>query len=195
MSLNITVYCRKVPSDLAPKMMKRLNEFDMVVQVHPDFKFNEEDDSGFVPFKFRLKNPKQDVLKGKELVSGFELYIDDFDLDEEKEGLKIKPGFFARLRGKKAEAVDFAPPEIERRLRDCRKSISFVWNAGNSFDFRFAALTSAIITELTNGVRCYTDDEIWYENKNIVEEAYKEVIDYENSLPEEEIEFHEFEKW
>jgi hypothetical protein len=28
-----------------------------VIEVHPEFKFDEENDTGFLPFKFRLKTP------------------------------------------------------------------------------------------------------------------------------------------
>jgi hypothetical protein len=152
-----------------------------LVEVHPDFKFDEEKDTGFVPFKFRLKSPHLDTLKDKELKSGFELYIDDFDLNEEKENLKPKLSFFDKLRGKKQEEIAFAPPEVEKRLKDCKKAVSFVWHAGDSFELRFASLTSAILTELTNGVCCYPADDIWYDNKNIVNEAFKETTEYEKS--------------
>jgi hypothetical protein len=195
MSLDIKVYCKQVSSDLVPKVIKRLNDYDMDVEVHPEFKFDEEADTGFIPFKFRLKNPPLDILKGKDLKSGFELYIDDFNLAEEKESLKPRISFFDKLRGKKQAEIDFAPPEIEKRLQHCKKSVSFVWHAGDSFQFRFACLTSAILTELSNGIRCYASDEIWYENKNISNGAFKEVTDYEKSLPKEEIEFQEFDRW
>lgn len=194
MSIDIKVYCKQVSPDLVPKIMKRLNDYDMVVEVHPEFKFDQENDSGFVPFKFRFKNPHFNILKGKELQSGFELFIDDFDLDEEKKDLQPKPGFFDKLRGKKQEEVAFAPPEIEARLKDCKLAVSFVWHAGNSFQLRFASLTSAILTELTNGV-CYQGDDSWSENKNIVDQTFKEVTEYEMSLPENEIDFDEFEGW
>lgn len=195
MSLDIKVYCKEVSADLVPKVLKRLNDYDMVVEVHPDFRFDEEEDSGFLPFRFRFKNPPAGILQGKELKSGFELYIDDFNLEEEKESLKPKRSFFDRLRGKKHEEIVFAPPAIEHRLRDCTKAVSFVWHAGDSFEFRFAALTSAILAELVDGVRCYPADDTWYDNKNIVSEAFKEVTDYEQSLTETEIEFHEFDAW
>ena len=175
--------------------MKRLNDFDMVAEVHPDFRFDQESDSGFLPFKFQLKNPHHDMLRGKELKSGFELYIEDFDLDKEKESLRPKPGFFDRLRGKKPVEVAFAPPEIEGRLKNYKKAVSFVWHAGDSFQFRFAALTSAILTELTRGICCYTGDDIWYDSENIVNELFKETIEYEQSLSEEEIDYQEFDRW
>ena len=104
MSLTIKVYCKKVSKDLIPKMMNRLNDYDMVVSVHPDFKFDAEEDSGYLPFKFRLKDPRLSILKDKELKSGFELYIDEFDLHTEKENLKPKMSFFDKLLGKKQMA-------------------------------------------------------------------------------------------
>ena len=195
MSLDIKVYCKQVSADLVPKIIKRLNNYDMIVEVHPDFKFDEEEDNGFLPFRFRLKNPHLSILQDKELKSGFELYLEDFDLNEEKESLKPKLNFFDRLRGKKQEEIAFAPPEIEERLKNCKKVVSFIWHAGDSFEFRFASLTSAILSELTNGVCSYPADDIWYENKNIVDKAFKEANEYERTLSENEIEFHEFDEW
>jgi hypothetical protein len=61
MSLVHTVYCKSVSKDLIPKIMERLNEFDMVVSIHPDFKFDPDEDTGFLPFKFRFKNPPFEV--------------------------------------------------------------------------------------------------------------------------------------
>lgn len=195
MSLDLNVYCKKVSADLVPKIVKRLNDFDMVVELHPNFKFDKEADSGFLPFKFRLKKPYFDSLKDKDLKSGFELYIEDFDLQITKDELKSKQSFFDKLLGKKQPEIAFASPEIEERLKDCKKNVVFVWHAGDSFELRFALLTSAILTEITNGVCCYPADDIWYDNKNIVENAFDEVQSYEQSLKEKEFEFHEFDEW
>lgn len=179
---------------MIPKIMKRLNDFDMVVSVHPDFKFDAEEDSGFLPFKFQFTKPYFDILNNKELMSGFEIYIDEFDLQEEKENLKPKLSFFDKLLGKKQQEVHYSTPEIETLIKDFETVVSFVWQANNSFDFRFASLTSAILTELTNGV-CSYEDETWYENKNIVENAFKEVTEYEQTLTETDLDFMEFQGW
>ena len=192
MSLDIKVYCKKVSADLVPKIVERLNDFDMVVEVHPNFTFDKEKDSGFLPFKFRFKNPYFDSLKDKDLKSGFEIYIEDFDLQKTKDELKPKQSFFDKLLAKKQPDIEFASPEIEERLKDCEKVVNFVWHSGDSFQLRFASLTSAILTEITNGVCCYPADNIWYDNKNIVKNAFNEVQEYEQSLKEKEIEFHEF---
>ena len=84
---------------------------------------------------------------------------------------------------------------MEDRLKNYKKAVSFVWHAGDSFQFRFAALTSAILTELTRGICCYTGDDIWYDSENIVNELFKETIEYEQSLSEEEIDYQEFDRW
>jgi hypothetical protein len=193
MSLDIKVYCRQLSDDLIPQIVKRLNDYDMVVEVYPDFSFN--DYSGFLPFKFQLTKPHLDMLKGKELKSGFELYIDDFNLTSETQALRPKLSFFNKLLGQKQPDVQFASPDIEKLLQVCNKVASFVWHSGDSFELRFASLTSAILTELTNGVCTYPADDIWYDNKNIVEEGYKEVCDYERTLTEKNIQFHEFDEW
>jgi hypothetical protein len=165
----------------------------MIVEVHPEFSFSDQ--TGFLPFKFRLTNPEHDILKNKELKSGFEVYVDDFDLQTTKESLKPKLSFFEKLLGKKQADVPFASDEIEARLRNCKKVVTFIWHAGNSFELRFALLTSAILTELTNGVCCYPADDIWYDNKNIVDEAFKEIKEYEKSLKENELNFVTFDEW
>lgn len=195
MSLDLNVYVKTISADLVPKVLKRLNEFDMVVDVHPDFKFDQENDSGFLPFKFRLKSPYFDKLKDKDLKSGFEIYIDDFDLQQAKKELKPKLSFFDKLLGKKQAEVAFATPNIEDRLKDCKKVVTFVWRSNDTFELRFASLTSAILTEITGGVCCYLADDIWYENKNIVEEAFKEATDYEKTIKEKDFNFYEFDEW
>lgn len=193
MSLDINVYTKTLSDILIPGIVDRLNGYDMVVEVDPGFSF--EGQTGFLPFRFRLKNPHLDVLKNRELISGFELYIDDFDLIKAKRELQPKSGFFEKVFGKKKEEIPFASPEIESRLLSCKKVIRFVWHASDSFELRFASLTSAILTELTGGVCSYPADDIWYDNKNIAENAFKEINAYEHSLTARDIVFREFETW
>ena len=193
MSLEIKVYCKELSDDLIPKIIKRLNDYKMVVEVHPDFSF--KDQTGFLPFKFRLTNPLVSILKDKELKSGFELYIEDFDLQTEINQLTFKPKLLDRIFGKKPQNVSFANPEIDAHLKHCQKLLTFSWGSADSFEFRFAALTSAIITELTNGICIYSADDIWCDNKTIIDNAYKDVKDCEQTLNNENIMFHLFEEW
>jgi hypothetical protein len=173
--------------------VKRLNEYGMAVEIHPEFSFKTK--TGFLPFKFRLANPPIETLNDAELISGFELYISDFNLSTAKQALKPKLSFFDRLFGKRATDVPFADPEVERRLSECKQIISFIWHSSDSFELRFASLTSAILTELTNGVYSYPADNIWYDNKNIVEEVFAEIEEYEKSLKPKNIKYQEFVEW
>ena len=68
----------------------------MVCEIHPEFSFNDQ--NGFLLFKFQLTNPSFDILSGKILASGFELFIDNVDLVEEKS--KRKPGLLGPYIGK-----------------------------------------------------------------------------------------------
>lgn len=194
MSLDLQVYTKRVSDDLIPKIVSRLNEYEMICEVAPSFSF--EDQSGFLPFKFQLTNPPFDILKGKVLTSGFELFIEDFDLEEEKEKAKPKQRLMDKLFGKKQPGKHLFNSDIDNRIKDCKKLLTFVWHVGDSFELRFASLTSAIITELTNGVCCYPADDIWYDNENFVESTWKDIKDYETKhLKERDLKYHEFEKW
>ncbi|UOE52706.1 hypothetical protein MTO98_16680 [Mucilaginibacter sp. SMC90] len=195
MSLDLQVYTNSLSDDLIPKIVKRLNDFDMVVEIHSAFSFNTQ--SGFLPFKFILTNPRFDVLKGKQLVSGFELFIDDFNLKSKKAELNPPPskGLFQKLFGKKTSETLFAPLEFEEQLKNCTKEVTFVWHAGDSFELRFSALVSAVLTELTKGVCCYPADEIWYNTDTIVEDAYRDVQEFEGALTEKSLQYHEFQQW
>ena len=56
-------------------------------------------------------------------------------------------------------------------------------------------MTSAMLTVLTNGVCYYQADDVSFDNKNIVEEAFKEVSDYEKSIKENDFVTHDFDEW
>ncbi len=194
MSLDLNVYTTSLNDNLIPQIQKRLNEFDMKCEIDPAFSFNSQE--GFLPFKFELLNPKFEILRGKVLAGGFEMYIDDFDFHREKSKVQPKPGFMDKLMGKKQAEVPLVNEDIDKRLKDCKKIVTFVWHAGDTFDLRFAMLTGAILTELTNGVCCYPADDIWYENENFVQKTFQEVKqEYEDHLKEADLKFREFEGW
>jgi hypothetical protein len=194
MSLDITVYTRQLSDDLIPKIQKRLNDFEMTCEIDPKFSF--KDQTGFVSFKFRLTNPPFEKLRDKVLMSGFELYIDDFDFEQEKKKVQPKPSFMDKVTGKKLSERPLANEDVDKRLKDCKKVVSFVWHAADSFELRFASLASAILTELTNGVCSYPADNIWYDNTGFVEKTWNEIKEYETTLLKEgDLAFHEFKKW
>ncbi len=193
MSLDINVYVDKIDDKIIPKWIERMNGFDMECEIHPDFSF--EDYSGFLPFKIRLKNPTNKDLEGRELISGFEFYRDEFNLQNELEQIQPRKTFLQKLLNKKSEKIFFVNPEIDSKLENCNWVLTFIWGAHNSLELRMSSLSSAIIAELTNGVCCYPADDIWYDNKTIVEDSFKELLEYENSLKPNAWKVHEFESW
>lgn len=194
MSLELKVYTNKVSDNLIPKIVSRLNTFEMICEIYPGFSFDNQ--TGYLPFKFQLTNPPFPILKDKILTSGFELYCEVFDIEQEKQKRKPKQGFIEKLLGKKQLDEPFTNAAIDKKIKKFNRVISFVWHTGDSFELRFASLTSAIVTELTNGVCCYPADDIWYDNKNFVEKTWQDVKEYEMTLlKEQNLKFHEFEKW
>lgn len=194
MSLEITVYTKQLSDEYILEIVKRLNEFEMDCEADPNFSFNNH--TGFLSFKYQLANPPFPILKDKELITGLEFYVSDFDIEQEKLKAKPRQSLIDKLFAKKQPDRPLFSPEIELRLKDCKKMISFVWHVVDSFELRFASLTSAILTELTNGVCTYPADDIWYDNKNFVEKTWQEIKEYETTLlKERDLKFHEFKGW
>jgi hypothetical protein len=193
MSLEYNLFVEYIDDSIIPRWMKRMNQFDMKCEIYPKFSFSEH--SGFLPFKINLKKSKHPELVDNDFLTGFEFYLNDFDLELELEKLKPKQSAFSKFLGKKEAEVYFASPEIEEKLKKCKKVISFIWGAADTFELRMAYLSSVVLAELTNGICCYPADNIWYDNRNIVLAAVTEIIEYEESLKPSEFKLHIFNKW
>lgn len=194
MSLEFNVYVAQIDDSIIPKWIERMNQMGMECEIYPEFSF--ENHSGFLPFKIKIKNPKNSDLMNKEFLTGFEFYLDEFNLEREIEDLKPKKTFFQKIFDtKQEEKVVFKSEEIDEKLRKCNKVMIFNWGSADTFELRMASLSSAILSELTDGVCCYPADDIWYDNRTIVEDSYKEVVEYENSIDPKDWKTHPFEKW
>jgi len=85
--------------------------------------------------------------------------------------------------------------EIDEKLKDKKYVVTFNFGIQDTFELRMASLGSATLSKITNGLCCYANDGIWYDNNNIVENALNEVSKYEISLNKKDFRLHEFEKW
>ena len=193
MSLDLNVFVEKIDDSIIPNWIGRMNEMGMECEIHPDFSFDNH--TGFLPFKIRLTMTDHEFLMNKDFVVGFEFYRDPFEYEEELKSLQPKKSLLDKLLNKSSTPVYFASPEIDEKLSKCSEVLTFNWGSADSFELRMASLSSAIISELVNGVCCYPADDIWYDNKNIVEEAYKEILEYEASLKPSDWITHDFEGW
>jgi len=187
------VFVPTVNDSLIPKWVERLNSLEMRCEIHPGFSFVSH--SGFLPFKVELEKSTHEQLLGNEYLTGFELFLGDFDLSKEVEAITPKLSFFDRLKGQKAKPTYFASPEIDARLASCKKVINCVWGAADTFELRMATLSAAILAEITNGIFSYPADNFWYTGSDEVEKALKEAEAYEASVRPKQLKLHKFEKW
>ena len=170
MSMEFHVHLNVISDDIIPAIIDELNKFEMACEVHPDFLFSTQ--SGFLPFKFRLSEPRLAILKDKDLMTGFELYIEDFDPEE----------------------ADWFSPEDLTRLKQFHKTVTIRFSAFDSFQLRFADLTSAVIAKLTGGPRSF-DEDVVYDTATIVDDAWEGIKNWENSIADADWRYHEFDGW
>ncbi|SDO58601.1 hypothetical protein [Phyllobacterium sp. OV277] len=171
MSIDINVYTNEISDDLIPAILEELNKFGMICEFPPDFSL--ESQSGFLPIRFRVPSSTFENMRDKDLVSGFELSVDDNELDED----------------------DGHSEEDQKKLKTYRKLVSFYFTgASDSFELRFASLTSAIIATLTHGALSDCDCKVLYDGASIMEAA-RDLIAGDSDLTWRELEYHEFEGW
>jgi hypothetical protein len=177
-------YVPSLDDSLKPRWISELNKLGMRVEMHPDITLTTH--SGFLPFKIRIEDSAHEKLNGVDFLTGFEYYIDDFSLDSELAKQ------VARSQSSEGQAV-FATPEIDKKLKDCRKVITFAWGSEDLFELRMATVSSAILAELLGGASEFPADGIWYERP--AAEALREAREYENSRKPRAIKVHPFEGW
>lgn len=191
MSMTYNVFLNEVDDSKIQEWISELNKFEMSCEIHPEFSFKTQ--TGFLPFKINIKNQSHDALLGKDYLTGFEFYLDDFNIEDHQENKE--QSFFQKLFKKPIEKTPFHSPEIDSKLKDKKYVISFVFGVADTFELRMASLASATLSKLCNGLCCYVDDDLWYSNETIAQDAFKDVVEYEKSLKECEFRLHEFEQW
>ena len=165
----------------------------MPCEIHPDFSF--ADQRGFLPFKLRLTSPAHEEWADESYLTGFEFYMEDFDLAAEIDKRTEKPSGLKRFFGAKPIPVNFVSAEIDARLAGCTKVLIFVWGSADTFEMRMATVSSAALADITGGVCAMPDYDEWYENDGLVQKMANEATDYEASLRTRELRVTEFDTW
>ncbi|MEZ5335223.1 MAG: hypothetical protein R2741_08300 [Methanolobus sp.] len=193
MSLEMYLYLEDANDSFIPLWIEKLNQLNMECEIHPDFSFDNA--SGFLPFKIKLNDSQHHNLLNQEFRTGFELDVDDFNLDNELEAIKPKQNFLEKILNRKSSSVYFANQEIDEKLKRCKKVLYFRWGSSDTFELRMALLGSATLSVLTNGV-CYDPQgDIWHSNSRIIEESLNDVQEYESALQPDKLILHKFEEW
>lgn len=191
--LEMSIYVPSINDEVIKKWQNRFRDANMTVEIHPDFSFT--DHTGFLPFKVIIETTPDNPCYNKVLLTGFELVTDDFNLEVVKSGLKPQKTFFQSLfKGKEMESF-YVNKEIDNILKTCKKQIMISWGVQDSLEFRMALLSTAILTELMDGI-CYDlQDGTWLEHEGIFEKFRDEITAYESSIKPQKWSLHEFDAW
>jgi hypothetical protein len=193
MSVEMDTYVPAVDDSLIPRWLSELKKLGMDCEIYPGVSLVSH--SGFLPFKIRIHDSAHKELNGVDFLTGFEYYLDDFNLEAELEQQAPEPSWVGRLFGKKQQRQPYATVELDEKLKQCRKLLTFSWGSADFFELRMASVSSAILAEITGGVSSYPADGIWYDGPNTVAEMLAEAQAYENSLKGRDIKVHRFEEW
>ncbi|MGM9477123.1 hypothetical protein ACS5PU_11855 [Pedobacter sp. GSP4] len=179
MSAYINIYTNSLTDELIPTILKRLNEHENVLDISSSFSFRNP--NGNLPIVFKWDKPSLEIFNENNLKLNFSTSLKAFDLKEYKKKLFkdkiIKQSFIQKIFGmfkkkkRKAVKVIKLSAEVEAQLQNYSKVFSIKYHAGDVFENHFATLIGAIITELTNGVCHFSQENVWYNAKNVLRES------------------------
>ena len=171
MSMDLFVYTKNLSSDLIPTLAKRFADYGMTVDFHPDFQFDEEIDKGFLPIKFNISNSyiTSSNHSDQDPVSGFELYFDDYNYQQEVEELSD------------ADEKYVASQELDNKLKTCNKTVSISFKAGDESEFTLSAFFATFLTELTDGIMYDPQTGKYYDGESALRFFPKSVDAYEEA--------------
>lgn len=200
--MDLTIYTKNLTNDLLPLIVKRFNDYGITIEFHPEFKFDIDEDNGFLPVKFRLNKgisahyDQYDFF----LLSGFEIYFSLYDYIEDlknaQENTQLKKGFFSKLFKANKPHVEFIEnEEIDNLLKSCNQYVNLHFSSRNKSELRISLLFATILIELTNGVIYDTYHGRFLNTFQALETIPIEILDYENSFSVQEFSVDRFEKW
>jgi hypothetical protein len=182
MSYDLVVYVREINDNIITDWIEELKKLHTYTEMHPDFSFNNQ--SGFLPCKIKITDCHNSFLNNVELLSGFELNINDYKYE------KIIMPFWWNLlkRNQKNDA--------KKKLSEYNKELVFSISSQDSFEFRMAWYSAVIIAKLTNGVLFDPQVDIYYDlNLIIEEEIIIQVSEFEKILKDDDWRYHFFDGW
>lgn len=205
--MDLNIYTKDISFHLIAKIKQRFKDFKMDVEFHPNFKFDQKNDVGFLPIKLNFEaghSEKQDTIDF-EILTGFELFFNDYDYEEELnetkkyEILLEKKSFFSKLFGKKkAELTDayfIANEALDQQLKCCNTIIHLNFKTHNKSEMRISLFFAAFLAELTNGVVFDPQNGSYLSGKDALEKFIETIADYENSVTANEFQVAKFDNW
>lgn len=205
MGMDLNIYTKTLSVDLIPKIQKRFKDFRMDIEFHPEFKFDETTDTGFLSIKLKV-HPGHSKRYDKidfEILTGFELLFSSYNYDDELKNVSkpiLKNKFsLSNLFGAKnplnATSTFVVNSDVDQLLKHCSKIVMLSWQSSNKSELRVSLFFSAILAELTDGVVYDPQSDRYLDAQEALNHFPNEVNEYENSIDEEEFTVDKFEKW
>lgn len=208
MGMDINIYTKEFSADLIPKIKKRFADFHMDIEFHPEFKFDEQTDTGFLPIKLKVHpgHSKQYDNIDHEIMTGFELLFSDYNFDEElknaqqqaaqTESKSFLSKLFSSSKTATPTAISFvADNELDKLLKHCKKDVMLNWKSWNKSELRISLFFAGILAELTDGVIYDPQNGRYLSGQQALQTFPLEIDDYEQSLTADEFTVDKFEGW
>ena len=205
--MDLNVYTKDLSIELIPRIKKRFKDFNMDVELHPNFKFDQKKDIGFLPIKLNvdLGHSKHYDKIDFEILTGFEIFFSNYDYEEELnenkeyETLSEKKSLFSKIFGKNkvllSENFFIADEEFDKLLKLCNKNVFLSCKSHNKSELRVSLLFAAFLAELTNGIVFDPQNGKYLNGIQALETFPSQIEEYENSFSEEEFTVNKFEDW
>lgn len=210
MGMDITIYTKELSADLIPKIKERFSDFQMDIEFHPRFKFDEQA-KGFLPVKLKIRkgHSKQYDNIDFEIISGFEFFFSSYDFDEQLEELRNiqqedskteTKSFLSRIFGVgKTTAqvpINFvANEELDKLLKNCKKTVTIHLKSWNKSELRVSLFFAAFLAELTSGVIYDPQNGRDLSAEQALQVFPLEINEYEESFTTQEFTVGKFEGW
>ncbi|PWU01916.1 MAG: hypothetical protein C5B52_06515 [Bacteroidetes bacterium] len=211
MGMDLNIYTQPLSSDLIPKIKKRFADYKMDVEFHPDFKFNEEADTGFLPIKLKVLQAKTrhyDLFES-EVYTGFEIYFDKYNYQEDLKSLHQvsviteKKSFLRKLFGpKKVSAESIKDPEVfvgdkqtDDILKHCTNDTLINWVPSHTSELRVSLFFAAFLAEQAGGIIYDPQNERYLTPRQALEIFPNEIEEFELSVSTEDFVLDRFEEW
>ena len=188
------VFSSEVDDKLIPQWLNELERHGMECEFHPDFSFTDQ--TGYLPIKLKILNPCHDAWINKHFLTGFEFYLDDFNLDTELKARQPKQSFWKSIFARGEPAVTpFVSKDIDSKLEKYNTQMSFVWGSSDPFALRVATISAAILAKLTGGLCTYQFEEWYPDTPETVRQFLINADGFERSLNPSKQEATEFDGW
>ncbi len=191
MSARINIYTNSLTDELIPEIVERLSQHEKILNLEKSFTFDNP--RSILSLGFRWTKPSIEILNTSNLKVAFSTSFKPFALAEfKKKTIRqkvVKQSFIDKLLRKKKKKV-YKPIKIsanvEERLKGYKKVFSIRYYPGNLFEHQLATLLGAIITEMGVGICHFTNDDVWYTDKNALAECVANLYTLEElATPEE----------